>query len=189
MIATHLPCLALAGLAPWFGGEASQTGNTQSPAKPVAQKSEAAKAEEPKTIWEYLSGRYDTNGDGKIAKDEYTRGETQFARLDKDKSGFIEEADTKQAKRRGGAGIGGGRGADARRGAGERTAAPTEGAVAPDFTLETLYPTKKEAAKKDAEKGAGKGAPVGEDEVRFESTKLSSLKGKKPVALIFGSYT
>ena len=56
-----------------------------------------------KTVWEYLAGRYDTNEDGKISKDEYKRGDAQFARLDRDGNGFIEEADTKQKRRRRGA--------------------------------------------------------------------------------------
>ncbi len=199
-----LPVLAFAGLAPFLWAapqevtqaaarpqdSAEQDAGSRASGKQEPAKKEAIEPDEAKTVWEYLSGRYDANGDGKIAKDEYSRGTRQFERLDKDKNGFIEEADTEQQ---------GGRGRGGRRGGGQRPAeAPTEGSAAPDFQLETLYPTKATTTPTPEEagpKGDGKKVPAtkrdskAETPPTYERVKLSSLKGKKPVALIFGSYT
>ena len=132
-----------------------------------------------KTIWEYLARRYDADGDGRISMVEYRRGEAQFARLDKDKNGYIEEADTER----------GSRGRRGRRPPGDRKRVepPQEGAVAPDFELELLYLPEKTAA--PAEGGAERDAPKKDASREPGTVELSSLKGKKPVALIFGSYT
>ncbi len=172
---TTLSALALAGLGPFLGAAPKESAPAQEPKKQEKPAKEAIEPDAAKTIWEYLSGRYDANGDGKISKEEYKRGSSQFARLDKDKNGFIEAADTKQQGRRG---VGRGRG-----GARRPAVAPTEGTVAPDFELETLYPKKVEKTPANEPKSTV------EKPATYESVKLSSLKGKKPVALIFGSYT
>ena len=189
-----LSALALGGLGPFLGAVQDGATDTKGSAK---QEKPAVDPDAAKTVWEYLSGRYDTNGDGKIAKDEYTRGEDQFARLDKDKNGFIEEADSKQASARGGRGErgergargGGGRGGRGGEGGGRPAQAPTEGSMAPDFMLETLYAVKAEGKEEGAEAKKSDAESRAEKPDTFESVKLSSLKGKKPVALIFGSYT
>ena len=184
-----LTALTLAGLSPWLLESGPLAGQEKGPKAQQASE-EAADPDEAKTIWEYLSSRYDTNGDGKIDKKEYTRGSTQFDRLDKDKNGFIDADDTAQAGGRGGErggrrGGGGGAGRGGR--GGSQQSAPTEGSRAPGFELETLYPAKEiESEKKGDAKESKKEA---EKEPKFKSVSLKSFEGKKPVALIFGSYT
>lgn len=185
MINLHiLSALAFAGLGSSLGAVQVERADPQSSGE---QEKPAVEPDSAKSVWEYLSGRYDANGDGKIAKDEYPRGATQFARLDKDKNGFIEEADSKQQNARGARGRGEGRGARGSEGGKRPAEAPTEGSNAPDFELETLYPMEP----KDADKDASGGEPVSkaEEPPTFERVKLSSWKGKKHVALVFGSYT
>lgn len=203
------PAIAVAGLAPLFATPVGLTAESTTHQPPIqslrlpqddGEQKKRVKApvdaDSAKTVWEYLSGRYDTDGDGKIDKEEYTRGATQFDRLDKDKNGFIEKSDTKTEGRRsrqGGRGAGRSRG-----GSGRRAAPPTEGGIAPDFTLETLYPVEPKAApssgpkgKQETPKKVPSKTPKSEDAKApvYETTTLSSWKGKKPVALIFGSYT
>ena len=125
-----------------------------------------------------------------IRDSEYSRGDEAFARLDRDGNGVIESADTESAGGgRGGRGERGQRGGQRgqrRGGEGQgRPTAPSEGSQAPDFELETLYPEKPE---KGESKAAGKRAEGDAEEV-FQSVKLSSFQDKRPVALIFGSYT
>jgi len=120
-------------------------------------------------VLETLLKKYDKNDDGKIDRKEYPRGDKGFANLDKDKNGAIEKADL-EARRQRGNRRGGNRGERGQRG--ERPAPakiPAIGEVAPDFDLPLVD-------KKDKD---GKEVTV----------KLSSFAGKKPVALIFGSYT
>lgn len=131
-------------------------------------KAQDADPDAARSVWDYLAARYDTDGDGKISEKEYSRGKARFARLDRDGNGFIEKADTEQRIQR-------------TRGSRERTEAPSEGAVAPNFKLETLQPRKVDPKK--AKKGEG------EPEEVFDVVELKSFKGKKPVALVFGSYT
>lgn len=121
--------------------------------------------DETRTVWEYLAKRYDTDGDDKITPEEYTRGTEAFTRLDRDKNGVIEEADMSKGGR------GRGRRGPRSRGQGQRPEPPQEGERAPDFKLELLGTAKKDAKEKQ------------------ELVQLSKFKGKKPVALIFGSYT
>jgi len=109
--------------------------------------------------WELLVAEHDKDKDGKITQSEYTRGKDRFARLDSDGDGVITKSDLSRGD---GRRRGRGRGRD-RRSRGASPAAPKQGAAAPDFTLKTLDGKKK--------------------------VRLSSFKGKKPVALIFGSYT
>lgn len=166
------------------------------PPGPQTQDPKPALADEAKTVWEYLAQRYDKDGDKKISKAEYSRGGDAFQRLDRDGNGFIEAADTEAAgggRGRGARGERGQRGQRGQRGegrerGGERPTAPREGEMAPDFELETLYPVKPEA---DESKAAEAQSQTDEQEAQpmYESTKLSSFQGKRPVALIFGSYT
>ncbi len=175
------------------------TASAANPPGAYAQDPKPAPADEAKTVWDYLAQRYDKDGDKKISKAEYSRGEDAFKRLDRDGNGFIEAADTASAgggRGRGERGERGERGQRGQRGqrgegrerGGERPTAPREGEMAPDFELETLYPTKPET---DESKAAEARSEKAEQEAKpeYESTKLSSFKGKRPVALIFGSYT
>jgi Ca2+-binding EF-hand superfamily protein len=43
--------------------------------------------------WAHLSGRYDTDGDGRIGRAEYPRGEEAFTRLDRDRDGDVDRQD------------------------------------------------------------------------------------------------
>lgn len=183
--------------APSLGAEnaSPQEGSSSSPAQ------EGDAADTAASVWEYLAGRYDENEDGKISSSEYTRGAEQFARLDKDGNGFIEESDTRTADGRRGGGRTGrgregrGRTAGDRAGGGRaeraRLVAPTEGEVAPDFALQSLYSVEEESAAAEAGKTPGKPGERTEtkSEPEYRSLKLSDFKGKAPVALIFGSYT
>ncbi len=123
------------------------------------------------SVWDYLSAKYDKDGDDAISPSEYGRGKELFERLDVDRDGKITAEDSSPSGR------GGRRGFDPRRGRGadrprkERgsrknpkgEAARSVGSMAPDFELEP---------------------PSGGHPVR-----LSSFRGDRPVALIFGSYT
>ena len=139
-------------------------------------------AEESESVWEYLSKLYDKDSDGKISRAEYTRDDEHWKRLDKDGDGFIVQAEVDSGGRRGGR-RGGMRGGMR----GERAAAPKPpkvGEVAPLFELDVLDEKKDKKAgsddkKKDAKTKAKKPKKV----------KLADFQGKKPVALIFGSYT
>ena len=113
------------------------------------------------SAWEYLAKRYDTDGDGKISREEYTRTDEHFVRLDRDKNGVIEAADMKLRTRM-------------RRRPEAGPEAPAEGELAPDFELDVLG--------KQSKKDAKKSKPA-------KRVRLSKFKGKRPVALIFGSYT
>ena len=108
----------------------------------------------------FLLDRIDPDGTGFIDRESV---EMMFTRADSDGDGRVEAISTDGGRNRPGNPGGGasGRGtADARRGG----PAPSVGEVAPDFTL-----------------------PLAEDSQK--SVQLSSFAGKKPVALIFGSYT
>ena len=115
--------------------------------------------------WEYLAKKYDANSDGKISRKEYDRDDEHWQRLDADGDGFVTRSEVEAD--------------DGRRGRGrpnrERVDPPKVGVKAPNFDLERLPPPPKKGAKPKKQK--------------VEKVKLSSFKGKKPVALIFGSYT
>jgi len=121
--------------------------------------------------WKFLAKKYDKNKNGKITFKEYKRDKEKFASLDQDGDGVLTEADFKGGGGRGGRGRGGRRGdRGGNRGRGDRdrgnkgAQVATLGKKAPDFELPTIKNPKK-------------------------TIKLSSFAGKKPVALIFGSYT
>ncbi|MFQ5750063.1 MAG: hypothetical protein ACE5H3_11495 [Planctomycetota bacterium] len=135
----------------------------QKPAAAGAQKQEKA----PATVWELLVRDYDKNKDGKITKQEFNRSEKSFGRLDTDGDGVITEADTKALGHPHSRPSPPSKGKDEKpiRREPPKDLAPLAGTIAPDFELPLLHAEDK--------------APV----------KLSSFRGKKPVALIFGSYT
>ena len=197
-------------------GLADDPVRTDDPAKGVeegveeAAKDDEAPAEEPKepsarSTWEYLSEKYDADSDGKITPEEYGRDETHFKRLDIDGDGFIGKAEIEERDRssRGGrGGRGGGRGAGGGRGGRrgsqggggerpERAVAPLEGSEAPDFELLVLAERRGKAKKETKEEEVKTEVEAdGEEKVKApKKLKLSSFKGERPVALIFGSYT
>jgi Ca2+-binding EF-hand superfamily protein len=45
------------------------------------------------SVWEHVASRYDADGDGAVAREEYTRDDVAFARLDRDRDGTLTEAD------------------------------------------------------------------------------------------------
>jgi len=161
-----------------------------------------------RSTWDYLAEKYDADEDGEITPEEYGRDETHFKRLDVDSDGVIskteiDERDRASRAERGGRGgrggrFGGGRGAGGRRGPrgeGEegtsRGVAPLEGSEAPDFELLVLS-EKTSAKDADAEneettEEKGEGETVAEKKAK--KLKLSSFEKKRPVAMIFGSYT
>jgi hypothetical protein len=118
-----------------------------------------ARLSEGERAWKFFAERHDKNRDGKVGKDEYGRGDAKFAQLDRDEDGVLTSADFGSAPRRP---------------RGERPASrpsrpaaaslPKVGDTAPDFELPVL----------------------GEKE---RTVRLSSYAGKRPVALVFGSYS
>ena len=81
-------------------------------------------------VFDFLAEKYDKDGDKKISPQEHDRGEELFARLDKDKDGFLTskdwEIETPRGKR-----------------TGSDQTAPEVGAVAPDFELTLVDDEKK----------------------------------------------
>lgn len=124
---------------------------------------------EPKTKWEYLTQRYDANGDGRITRKEYTRDREHWERLDVDGDGFLTQEEIEGRRRPKGSLQG------------KTPKAPEVGDKAPGFKLEVVPPPEPESELEAPTKGKKKD--------KKEYVKLSSFKGKKPVALIFGSYT
>lgn len=117
------------------------------------------------TVWAYLRERYDADEDGRISAAEYTRDAEQFAHWDVDGDGTLSAADFEDSSGDASA-SGRSRQARSRQGRGTLEPAPEvaqEGRLAPDFSLTS---------------------PDGET-----TYSLASFRGKKPVALIFGSYT
>lgn len=147
-----------------------------------AQESQPA-PDEPRTAWELLRRSHDKNGDGTISRSEYSRGDERFARLDADRDGVLTSSDLASLGVRR-------RGRSPRRGSGPpilRIQPPKLGEPAPDFTLPLLERETKPGAPEDG-KGGEEAAP--EEKAAAPTTvSLSHFAGKKPVALIFGSYT
>lgn len=133
----------------------------------------------PSSTWEFLLGKYDADGDGRIARKEYTRDDAHWSNLDADGDGFLvaSEVEGRRRRRRG-------------RGDADRAApvAPKVGQVAPGFELEVLPPPPPTPPPngKPPVPATGK-APKEPKEP--ETLSLASFRGKRPVALIFGSYT
>jgi hypothetical protein len=126
------------------------------------------------TVWEYLEIKYDADKDGRVSKAEYTRDEEHWKRLDKNADGFLDKAELRGTKSRD-------RSRDRSRG-NKRAIAPKVGQKAPDFTLVVL-PEKSAKDRPQQEKKE-------EQKSKAELVSLSAFaKKKRPVALIFGSYT
>jgi hypothetical protein len=117
--------------------------------------------------WHFLRERYDADHDGRIARAEYARSPQAFERLDADGDGYVSAAD-----------------------------------FDPDWDGVPRI------AKSGAQKGHGRwigfedfvhgegGPEVGDPAPAFrlaattgEEVELAAFRGKKPVALVFGSYT
>lgn len=136
-----------------------------SPAPGFGQRRKNKQEEPAPDPWGLIAKEHDKNGDGKVTLREYSRGKERFERLDKDTDGKLTAADFVAGENR----------RDNRRRNRGRTRrdrilgralearAPKLGDVAPGFSLKQLDGKKR--------------------------VRLSSFKGKKPVALIFGSYT
>jgi hypothetical protein len=144
----------------------------------ASSQDEGRQEDKAETIWEYIVLKYDADGDQRVSQAEYRRGEVHWTRLDKNEDGFLEQEEFTSTGRRGGRHGSGERGGP--RGEGDaRPTAPEAGEVAPDFELVVLPAQEKSEDGEKQSKVKSKAAFV----------KLSSLKGKQPVALIFGSYT
>jgi hypothetical protein len=119
----------------------------------------AVSAPAQEAVWEHLRQTYDKDGNGRILPGEYPRGKERFERLDRNRDGVLDASDFAAQPR-------GGRPRDeaGARAARPRAEAPKAGSLAPDFELPTKADPKVVA-------------------------KLSSHRGQRPVALIFGSYT
>lgn len=141
----------------------------------------------PPAVWDLLQSKYDANLDSKISAKEHGRGEIAFVNLDVDGDGFITQDDFKAPAL----------GANERslmrklNGRKKRTAPPKIGEVAPDFELQLLVHEEKSPKPVREvlpleEKGKAKDL---KDTEQVKTVRLSSFAGKKPVALIFGSYT
>ena len=133
----------------------------------AAQRRKKDRQEEPTVDpWTFIAGEHDKNGDGKVTLREYSRGKERFERLDKDRDGKLTSTDFLAGEN----GRKSGRGRNRVRGRRQRkidrftnARAPKPGDVAPDFNLKPADSKKR--------------------------VRLSSFRRKKPVALIFGSYT
>lgn len=136
---------------------------------------DAKKSKPAASIWEYLTEKYDANGDGVITKKEYGKDKEHWQRLDVDGNGKLTKSEVEGRKNPNLRG----------KKAQERKVpkAPKAGSKAPDFELEVVvdvttlgHPEEKPADKRGKAKEP-------------EKVRLSSFRGKRPVALIFGSYT
>jgi hypothetical protein len=90
----------------------------------------------PDEVWKALAGKHDADGDGRIDRDEYPRGEERFRALDHNRDGVLSVEDFRGTA---------GRGGPARKKPKPTTAvvAPRVGEKAPDFEL----PSAKEETK------------------------------------------
>ena len=137
------------------------------PTEPRGQGEPARPAQPPRSslaelAYRKLLGQYDKDDDGRITKAEYPRGEQAFANLDRNQDGFVTRADFDLRIAPGSQRARG----RSRQGAGARARPqpPRVGELAPDFELPLLG-------------------------MKDTTVKLSDLRGDRPVALIFGSYT
>jgi len=113
--------------------------------------------------WDLISAEHDKNRDGRVTKREYGRGKERFARLDTDQDGVLTALDFGSSGKAAGRRSRSNKRHERRLSRAREAMAPKVGAVAPNFTLRTTDGKQKH--------------------------RLSSFKGKRPVALIFGSYT
>lgn len=137
-------------------------------------------AEEAESVFEFLLLSYDADGDGQIARKEYTRDDAHWERLDVTQDGVLTEADFVSSGRRGWRGRSGRPGYTP----GARVTPPVRGQQAPDFVLEVVVP------KQAATVGKGQAKTKRKEPAKPKPIKLSDFaRRKRPVALIFGSYT
>jgi hypothetical protein len=174
---SHYGSLRPTGLLACIGSLLLATSSLAQEGPAQDQEKDKPLEETSRSSWEFLSEKYDKDGDGKVSADEYDRGKKTFDRLDADGDGFITSEDLK----------------DRRRGRPEmdRGLPPKAGEVAPNFHLDCLSPpSKTEAERKIAEHEAKKRAQKKDPtKATARRVRLSDFKDKKPVALIFGSYT
>lgn len=135
----------------------------------LSQQQSQNQPQEPQTAWELLVAKYDADKDGKISRGEYPRGTQQFSNMDLNEDGFLTQNDIQNLepfsdKAR----------SKMMKAMSDRPQPPKVGQVAPDFELPKI----------GNQKNGEKGVPA-----KPELIKLSSFRNKKPVALIFGSYT
>ncbi len=133
----------------------------------------------PSNPWEYLTEKYDADDNGIITREEYSRSDDAFGNLDRNGDGTLSLEDWSSFGRpsRGRRSARPGSRDSSQLSRRARVPALQVGQVAPDFKLPILV----HAAKQTGKKKIGK-------EPR-PSIRLSSFANKKPVALIFGSYT
>ena len=135
--------------------------------------------------WTALCEKYDADGDGVITRAEYTRDEAHWKNLDVDGSGALDRKEFEGRKWN--------------RGDAKRPEPPKVGQLAPDFELE-LLPEPQKLLPGEPASSAGRATPAGpiskggkaEPDAKPKEpvrVRLSSFRGKRPVALIFGSYT
>ncbi len=127
----------------------------------VISEEELTKVGTPERMARMMVRRLDLDEDGKTSLDDFN---ALFARLDADKSGVLEKGELKVESRRRRGGRRGQDSSEAAKGPTLGKGVPKPGEKAPDFKLPVL----------------GK---------KQSTAQLSSFSGKKPVALIFGSYT
>jgi Ca2+-binding EF-hand superfamily protein len=63
------------------------------PAAAPASKPAPNPAEAAREAYEFVRGKYDRDGDGRVTSTEYSRGAEAFARLDRDRDGVVTRAD------------------------------------------------------------------------------------------------
>lgn len=129
--------------------------------------------QEPTSAWDYLAGKYDRDKNGEISVEEYDRTDAAFTNLDLDGNGVLTKSEIDSlGQRRGGK----------RSGKGSLSSGSSKSLVvgqkAPDFELPVV-------SHKDPKKSKTASLPKEPE----KTVKLSSFRNKKPVALIFGSYT
>jgi len=123
------------------------------------------------SIWTFLIEKYDADADGVITRKEYSGDDEHWARLDVDGDGKLARAEVEGRKNPNL------RGKQAR--GRKLPKAPKVGSHAPDFELEVVVDVSRLGHAKEA----------GDKPKKPETVRLSAFRGKRPVALIFGSYT
>lgn len=85
---------ALLRIAPagvlWLAACTTPEASTASSASLTTDGQQVAEAE---TVWDYLSTKYDADGDGRVVAAEYDRGDETFGRLDRDGDGDVTAED------------------------------------------------------------------------------------------------
>lgn len=107
-----------------------------------------------RNAWDYFRERYDENGDGRVTRAEYPRGEAGFARLDADEDGAVTLHDFREREDA--------NWAEEMKEYVVAEAGPRVGELAPEFRLTST------------------------DGEEFD---LARYRRKKPVVLLFGSFT